>query len=97
MRGFAAELSGARDWMKVATAGEGGIRLYTCISKSISKTTSKCLAMRISILIICISRIVRIRTSFAISVMRNVKWMQNQSEYLEEVKENIGRPAEDEN
>ena len=48
MRGFAAELSGARDWMKVATAGEGGIRLYTCISKSISKTI---MSMKISILI----------------------------------------------
>ena len=44
MSGFAAELSGARDWMKVATAGEGGIRLYTCltkVTKSMSKTTSK--------------------------------------------------------
>ena len=32
MRGFAAELSGARDWMKVATAwlvGESGINPYT--------------------------------------------------------------------
>ena len=38
MRGFAAELRGARDWMKVATAGEGGIRLYTCnVSIIISK------------------------------------------------------------
>ena len=91
MRGFAAELSGARDWMKVATAGEGGMRLYTCITKSISNTTSKSLTMMISILIICISRIVRI------SVMRNVKWMQNQWENLEEVEKNIGRPAEDEN
>ena len=33
MSGFAAELRGARDWMKVATAGEGGIRLYTCKRK----------------------------------------------------------------
>ena len=72
MRGFAAELSGARDWMKVATAGEGGIRLYTCITKSMNKTTSRTMSMRISILIICIcSRIVSIRTRFAISVMRN--------------------------
>ena len=55
MRGFAAELSGARDWMKVATAGEGGIRLYTCISKSISKTI---MSTRISILSIC--RIVKL-------------------------------------
>ena len=33
MRGFAAELRGARDWMKVATAwlvGESGINPYTC-------------------------------------------------------------------
>ena len=33
MRGLAAELRGARDWMKVATAwlvGESGINPYTC-------------------------------------------------------------------
>ena len=29
IRGLAAELRGARDWMKVATAGDEGIRLYT--------------------------------------------------------------------
>ena len=37
MRGFAAELSGARDWMKVATAwlvGESGINPYTCTKKN---------------------------------------------------------------
>ena len=27
--GLAAELRGAKDWMKVATAGDEGIRLYT--------------------------------------------------------------------
>ena len=30
MSGLAAELRGARDWMKVATAGEEGSKLYTC-------------------------------------------------------------------
>ena len=29
IRGLAAELRGAKDWMKVATAGDEGIRLYT--------------------------------------------------------------------
>jgi len=37
MRGLAAELRGARDWMKVATAwlvGESGISPYTCTIKN---------------------------------------------------------------
>ena len=37
MRGLAAEFSGARDWMKVATAwlvGESGISPYTCTIKN---------------------------------------------------------------
>ena len=39
MRGLAAELRGARDWMKVATAGEEGIRLYTC---NVSQASARC-------------------------------------------------------
>ena len=42
MRGLAAELRGARDWMKVATAwlvGESGISPYTCTIKN--KTSCK--------------------------------------------------------